>query len=151
MGLFNLIWFLVFGWEMALAVLLISGIMAITVVGLPIAKSLLQFAKLSAFPYGKKVVRETQIKGKDGVSSIRKIGGIIANIIWFPFGIFLSLGYIVLGIFAFITIIGIPIGVVLVRMGLFVLFPIGAKVVTKDQASYYSVVNEIEKRNKEIL
>ena len=134
---------------MAFAVLLISGIMAITVVGLPIAKSLLQFAKLSAFPYGKKVVRETQIKGKDGVSSVRKIGGIIANIIWFPFGIFLSLGYIVLGIFAFITIIGIPIGVVLVRMGLFVLFPIGAKVVTKGQASYYSAVNEIEKRSKE--
>ena len=46
----------------------------------------------------------------------------------------------------FFTIIGIPIGIVYVRMGKFILLPIGAKVVTKKQAFASAVVNEMEKR-----
>ena len=99
-----------------------------TVIGLPIAKSLFQFAKLSAFPFGKEVVRETELKGSENISSVRKSGGLLLNIIWFPFGLFLAIIYIVSGVFAFITVIGIPIGIVYVRMGKFILFPIGAKV-----------------------
>jgi uncharacterized membrane protein YccF (DUF307 family) len=122
--------------------------MAVTVIGYPIAKSLLHFAKLSAFPFGKEVIRETELKGKVNVSSTRKIGGIIANIIWFPLGLFLTLVYFLLGIIMFLTIVGIPIGIVYVRMGKFILMPIGAKVVTKKQAFASAVVNEMEKRER---
>ena len=146
MGLFNLIWFVFFGWINALLIIILSGIMAITIIGYPIAKSLFQFAKLSAFPFGKEVIRETELKGKGNVSSIRKIGGIIANIIWFPLGLFMTIVYFLLGIIMFFTIIGIPIGIVYVRMGKFILLPIGAKVVTKKQAFASAVVNEMEKR-----
>ena len=146
MGLFNLIWFVFFGWINALLVIILSAIMAITIIGYPIAKSLFQFAKLSAFPFGKEVIRETELKGKGNVSSIRKIGGIIANIIWFPLGLFMTIIYFLLGIIMFLTIIGIPIGIVYVRMGKFILLPIGAKVVTKKQAFASAVVNEMEKR-----
>ena len=146
MGRFNFFWFLFFGWSSAVLVLILSGFMALTVIGIPIAKSLLQFSKLSALPFGKEVIRETELKGKGNVSSVRKIGGIIANIIWFPLGLFMTIIYFLLGIIMFLTIIGIPIGIVYVRMGKFILMPIGAKVVTKKQAFASAVVNEMEKR-----
>ena len=146
MGIFNLIWFLVFGLANSIVYLVLSLIFAITIIGIPIAKSMLQFAKLSAFPFGKEVIRETELKGKENVSGFRKIGGIILNIIWFPLGLILSLLHLILGIVAFITIIGIPIGVVYVRMSKFLLFPIGAKVVSKKQAIASAVANEVSKR-----
>ena len=146
MGLFNLIWFVFFGLINSIIYLALSLIIAITIIGIPIAKSMLQFAKLSAFPFGKEVIRETELKGKENVSGIRRTGGIILNIIWFPLGLILSLLHLTLGIVAFITIIGIPIGIVYVRMSKFLLFPIGAKVVSKKQATASAVANEISKR-----
>ena len=148
MGLFNLIWFVFFGLINSIVYLVLSLIFAITIIGIPIAKSILQFAKLSAFPFGKEVIRETELKGKENVSGFRKIGGIILNIIWFPLGLILSLLHLILGIVAFCTIIGIPIGIVYVRMSKFLLFPIGAKVVSKKQAIASAVANEISKRQK---
>ena len=85
MGLFNTIWFVFFGWISALAYLVLAGLMAITVVGFPIAKALFNLAKLVAFPFGKEVVRETELKAEGEVSDLRKGGGIILNIIWLPF------------------------------------------------------------------
>ena len=147
MGLFNAVWFLFFGWWQALVYLLLSGIFAITIVGIPIAKSLLQFAKLSAFPFGKEVIKETELKGSGNVSTIRKVFGVIVNIIWIPIGIILAVVYIVSGIASFVTIIGIPAGVVYCRSAKFVIWPIGAKVVSKKQAYASAVANELEKRN----
>ncbi len=147
-GLFNVIWFVFIGWWSALCFLLLSGVFAITVIGIPIAKSLLQFSKLNAFPFGKEVIKETELKGTENVSTIRKVGGIISNIVWFPIGLIFTVIFIFAGIFAFITIIGIPVGVVYIRMGQFLLFPIGAKVVSKKQAYASAVANELEKRNK---
>tara|TARA_Y100000741_G_C17853882_1_gene395890 strand:+ start:38 stop:484 length:447 start_codon:yes stop_codon:yes gene_type:complete len=146
MGLFNLIWFLVFGLINSIIYLVLSLIFAITIIGIPIAKSMLQFAKLSAFPFGKEVIRETELKGKENVSGFRRIGGIILNTIWFPLGLTLSILHLILGILAFFTIIGIPIGVVYVRMSKFLLFPIGAKVVSNKQAMASAVANEISRR-----
>ena len=148
MGLFNIIWFIFFGWWQSIAYLLLSVLFTITIVGIPIAKSLLQFAKLSAFPFGKEIIKETELKGADNVSTIRKVFGIIVNVIWFPIGIILAGIYIISGIVSFITIVGIPSGVVYVKAAKFVVWPIGAKVVSKKQAYASAVANELEKRNK---
>ncbi len=148
MGLFNIIWFIIFGWWQALVYLVLAAIFAITIVGIPISKSLLQFAKLSAFPFDKEVIKETELKGSSNVSAIRKIGGLIVNIIWFPIGLILAIVYILAGIASFITIIGIPAGIVYIRSAKFVILPIGAKVVSKKQAYAAAVANEIEKRSK---
>ena len=148
MGIFNIIWFIIFGWWQALVLLFASGFFAITIIGIPLSKSLLQFAKLSAFPYGKEIIREAEVRGTENVSSIRRIGGLIINIIWIPFGLLLSIAYIISAIIAFFTIIGIPVGVVYARMGKFVMFPMGAKVVTGKQAYASAVANEIDRRSK---
>jgi uncharacterized membrane protein YccF (DUF307 family) len=148
MGLLNCVWFVVFGWWQALAYLLVALIFAITIVGIPLAKSLLQFAKLNAFPFGKEIVKETELKSSDSISGIRKICGTIVNIIWFPIGVILAIAYIVSGIISFITVVGIPAGIVYVRSAKFVIWPIGAKCVSKKQAYAAAVANEIEKRQQ---
>jgi len=142
----NLIWF-VFGGEIfACFWLIVAAFFAITIVGLPIARACLEFAKLSAFPFGKDVIRETELKGVNNVSGIARFIYIILNIIWFPTGICLTIIYFALGLISFITIIGIPVGIVYVRMGQFLLFPIGARVVSKKQAQASATANELEKR-----
>ena len=141
----NLIWFICGGAIMAIIWLILAGIFAITIVGIPIAKAFLEFAKLSAFPFGKEILRDTELAN---VSSASKIVTTILSIIWFPFGIILTIIYLIAGIASFFTIIGIPVGIVYVRMGKFVLFPVGARVVSKKQAYATAVANEIEKRNQ---
>jgi uncharacterized membrane protein YccF (DUF307 family) len=142
----NVIWFVLGGGILALFWLFIAGIFAITIIGIPIARACLEFAKLSAFPFGKEVIRETELKGTSNVSKIAKVIFIILNIIWFPIGLALTIFYLAYGIISFITIIGIPAGIVYVRMGKFLLFPIGSRVVSKKQAYASAAANELEKR-----
>jgi uncharacterized membrane protein YccF (DUF307 family)/ribosomal protein L37E len=142
----NLIWFVIcFGWLQGLVWLIVAVFFAITIIGLPIARACLEFAKLSAFPFGKDIIRETELKGTDNVSWIVRTITIILNIIWFPIGLFLTVVFFILGIISFITIIGIPVGIVYVRMGQFLLFPIGARVVSKKQAQTAAIANELRK------
>lgn len=149
MGVFNVIWFvLFFSWLQSLIYLVLAGLFAITIVGIPLAKAFLEFAKLSAFPFGKEIIKETELKGEGSVSDTRSIGGTIVNLVWLSIGLILSIIHILFGIAAFVTIIFIPVGVVYIRMGKFLLWPIGAKVVSKKQAYASAVANELEKRNK---
>ncbi len=148
MGLFNVVWFIFFGWWEALIHLILAGLFAITIVGIPIAKSMFQFAKLMAFPFGKEIIKETELKGSANVSLIRKIFGTIVNVLWLPFGIILALIYLASGVLSFLTIVGIPVGVVYVRSAAFIVWPIGAKCVSKKQAYASAVANELERRNK---
>lgn len=48
---FNVIWIVLFGWEIALAHLLSALILAITIVGLPFAKQHLKLTKVAIFPF----------------------------------------------------------------------------------------------------
>lgn len=142
----NLVWFVFGGGLLALFWLILAGICCLSIIGIPVGKAFFQFAKLSAFPYGKELIRETELKGKKNVSTIRKIGGIILNVIWSPIGLLLTVIYFAAGIASYLTIVGIPVGIVYVRMGKFLFTPIGVKVVTKKQALASAVVNEMERR-----
>lgn len=130
----NILWFLFFGWWNALAYILVGALWCVTVIGIPIGKALFQYAKLMALPFGKVIMKETEMKGTENVSAVRRVGGAIANIIWLPIGIILFVVTIVETVAAAITIIGIPIAVVLARSAKFIIWPIGAKVITKQQA-----------------
>ncbi|MBD5439232.1 MAG: YccF family protein, partial [Treponema sp.] len=112
MALLNLIWFIFGGEIVALLWLVLAGVFSITVIGIPIGKACLQFAKLSAFPFGKEIISETELKGEDNVSKARKIGGLVLNVVWFPIGLALAVIYVVMAVVSFITIVGIPAGVV---------------------------------------
>jgi uncharacterized membrane protein YccF (DUF307 family) len=53
----NIIWILLFGWELALANLISALIFAVTIIGLPFAKQSLKLAHISLMPFGKDVVK----------------------------------------------------------------------------------------------
>ncbi|MCC5896500.1 MAG: YccF domain-containing protein [Phormidium sp. BM_Day4_Bin.17] len=51
--IFNVIWILLFGWEIALSHLLHAAILAITIIGLPFAKQHIKLIQLALFPFGR--------------------------------------------------------------------------------------------------
>lgn len=143
----NILWFLIMGWWQGLICALCGMIFCATIIGIPIGKAMFQYAYLMMFPFGKQIVRETFVKGEENVSSVRKIGGIIANVLWFPIGFIAMLCSMAEMLLCFISIIFIPVGIVLARSCYFMLFPIGAKVIKKEEYQALLTANEIRKRN----
>lgn len=140
----NILWFILGGWWSFLLYGFLGVVFCITIIGIPIGKSLFQYAKLMAFPFGKVIVRETDIKGKENVSAIRRVGGVIANILWLPLGIITFIGSIGVMLICFISIILIPVGVVIAKSCTFLLWPIGAKVITKEEAEAIRMTNAMK-------
>jgi uncharacterized membrane protein YccF (DUF307 family) len=147
-GLFNLSWFIFGGELLALSWLFIAALFYVTIIGAPIGRACLELAKLSAFPFGKEIIRETELKGEDNVKQLSKTVSTILNVIWFPIGLILTIVYLVAGIISLCTIVGIPVGIVYVRMGKFLFRPIGVRVVSKKKAFAIAAANEVEKRQK---
>lgn len=60
----------------------------------------------------------------------------IGNIIWVVFGgLLISLGYLFGGLILCLTIVGIPFGVQIMRLGMFALWPFGGEVRPKPNAT----------------
>jgi len=127
----NVLWFLLGGWWTGTAYALIGILFCITIIGIPIGTALFQYAKLMYAPFGKEIVRETDIKGKKNVSGIKKVFETILNIMWLPFGILFVIMHLACMILCFISIIMIPVGFVLLKAFKFVLWPMGARVVSR--------------------
>ncbi|MGM0370013.1 MAG: YccF domain-containing protein [Bacillota bacterium] len=53
----NIVWVVLFGWELALANLISALIFAVTIIGLPFAKQSLKLAHVSLMPFGKEIVK----------------------------------------------------------------------------------------------
>jgi len=51
--IFNMVWLLLFGWEIALAHFIHGIILAVTIVGLPFAKQHFKLIPLALFPFGR--------------------------------------------------------------------------------------------------
>ena len=51
--IFNLIWLVLFGWEIALAHLVSALVLAITIIGIPFAKQHIKLIPLALFPFGR--------------------------------------------------------------------------------------------------
>ena len=129
----NLIWFVLGGWWNFLLYSACGLLFCMTIIGIPIGKALFQYAKLMVLPFGKVIVKETELKGKENVAAVRRVGGTIANLLWLPFGIATFLANIGLMIACAVTIVGIPAAIVIARSCKFLLWPVGAKVVTKEE------------------
>ena len=51
----NILWLILFGWEFAIAHLIIGGIFCITIVGIPFGLQHFKLAKLGIIPFGAKI------------------------------------------------------------------------------------------------
>lgn len=112
----NLIWFIFGGLLISLGWLISGLLLCITVIGIPFGMQCFKAAKLTAFPFGKRV--DTNFSKHP-----------IANLLWVIFfGWEMALGYLFSAIACCITIIGIPFGLQGLKMVSLALFPFGTKI-----------------------
>lgn len=129
----NIIWFLMGGVFMALGWFLAGCLMAISIVGLPWARSAFVIAKFALVPFGRTLVRRDILTGRQdlGTSPL----GFVGNVLWFIFaGWWLCLGHLVSALATCLTIIGIPWGWQHLKLAAITLAPIGMAVVTVEEA-----------------
>ena len=113
----NILWFIFGGLESGLLWLLSGLVWCLTIIGIPYGKQCFKFARLSFFPFGKEI-----IYGGGAPSTL-------ANIIWLIFfGIWMSLGNLIIGALWCIAVVGIPFGKQFLKIARLALTPFGAKV-----------------------
>ncbi|MCL2281476.1 MAG: YccF domain-containing protein [Dehalococcoidia bacterium] len=113
----NIIWFVFGGFWMALGWLLVGVLWCISIIGIPIGLQAFKIAKLSIFPFGKRV------------NTSSKTTSLILNILWLIFGgISLAISSFIIGCLFCITIIGIPFGKQHFKLAKLALMPFGATI-----------------------
>lgn len=130
----NLLWFVLGGFLMGLGWLLAGLVAAISIVGLPWARSCFVLAQLCFFPFGKEVIAREVLTGREDLGTGGL--GLLGNVVWFVvIGWWLALGHLASAVANAVTIIGIPFAVQHVKLALCALAPVGKTVVTKEVAA----------------
>lgn len=112
----NLIWAILGGIWTALVWLLLGLVLCITILGIPLGRQCFKAAKLSLFPFGKRV--ELNFGAHP-----------IINVLWLVLvGWEMALAYLLCGVANCVTIIGIPSGIQSFKMMKLAIFPFGATV-----------------------
>jgi uncharacterized membrane protein YccF (DUF307 family) len=128
----NVLWFVLGGFLTGLGWLLAGLIMAITIIGLPWARSCFMIARYSFWPFGYDIVARDRYYGREDLGTGAL--GTAGNIVWFVLaGWWLALMHISAAIGLAITIIGIPFAWAHVKLALASLFPVGKTVVDIDE------------------
>jgi len=129
----NVLWLVFGGFVMGLGWWLIGIVMALSIVGLPFARSCFVFGGFCFWPFGREAIDRRELTGRPdlGTGTV----GFLGNVIWFCVaGLWLAIGHLGSAVANFATIIGIPFGIQHVKLALCALAPIGKTVVTKEQA-----------------
>ena len=122
--LLNIIWLVFSGFWLFLGYVLAGIICCILIVTIPWGIASFRMANYVLWPFGRQVVQ----KPTAGVFSF------LGNVIWFIFaGLWLAIGHIVSGVALAITIIGIPLAIVNIKLIPVSLLPLGKEIVPSDQ------------------
>ena len=70
----NVIWFIVGGWYLALAHLVVAIFLALTIIGFPLAIASAKMAGLALAPFGKKIVPRSSLDATSTVTVVSSIG-----------------------------------------------------------------------------
>jgi uncharacterized membrane protein YccF (DUF307 family) len=131
MFILNAIWFVMGGFIAGLAWLLAGVIMAITIIGLPWARSCFMLARFSFWPFGYDIVSRDKLYGREDLGTGAL--GTLGNVVWFVLaGWWLAIMHISAAIALAVTIIGIPFAWQHVKLAIASLFPVGKTVVSTD-------------------
>ena len=126
--LLNILWVVLGGFVMALGWWLAGLICAITVVGLPWARSCFVIGRFSLWPFGQEAVNRRDLHGRDDLGTGAL--GMIGNVLWFLVaGWWLAIGHLTSALACFVTIVGIPFGIQHMKLALIALAPVGMTVV----------------------
>lgn len=113
----NIIWFLCGGLIISLLWAILGLILCISIAGIPLGLQCFKVARLTFFPYGKKVVTDFHKHS-------------IANTLWAILaGWWIALVYLVAAILNFITIVGFSRGLLCIKIMRLSFSPFGAQVI----------------------
>ena len=130
----NLLWFVLGGFIMGLGWWLAGLLMAISIVGLPWARSCFVLGTFSFFPFGREAISRKDLTGRDDLGTGTL--GLVGNVLWFLVaGLWLALGHLGSALANFVTIIGIPFGIQHLKLAFCALAPVGMTVVTTEVAA----------------
>jgi len=126
----NLIWLVLGGFWMGLGWFLAGLVMAISIIGLPWARSCFVIGQLCFMPFGHEAIDRKKLSGREDLGTGPL--GFVGNILWFVFaGLWLAIGHVVAAIACFVTIIGIPFGIAHLRLAGLALAPVGKTIVER--------------------
>jgi uncharacterized membrane protein YccF (DUF307 family) len=127
----NIIWFVFGGLVLAIAWVVAGIVMAITIVGIPWAKSCFVIAQFTLWPFGREAVDRRDLTGRTDIGTGAL--GFLGNVVWFLVaGLWLAIGHIASALACAITIIGIPFAVQHLKLAMVSLAPIGKSIVLSD-------------------
>ena len=127
-ALLNILWVVLGGLVMALGWWLAGLVCAITIVGLPWARSCFVIGLFSLWPFGQEAISRRDLTGRHDLGTGPL--GLIGNMLWFLVaGWWLAIGHLTSALACFITIIGIPFGIQHIKLALIALAPVGMTVV----------------------
>lgn len=124
----NILWYFpFFGFIFAILTAINGLFWCLTVVGLPLGLGLLQIAKFLFAPHTFELVSQKDLSAAKGEerNKVWVVFSTIVRILYFPFGLILAFFYVIIAALNFISIIGIPNGLVYVKMIPAVFNPIG--------------------------
>jgi uncharacterized membrane protein YccF (DUF307 family) len=128
----NVVWFVLGGFIAGLAWILAGLIMAVTIIGIPWARSCFMLARFSFWPFGYDIASRDRLYGREDLGTGAL--GTIGNVIWFVLaGWWLAIMHISAAIALAVSIIGIPFAWQHVKLAIASLFPIGKTVVPTDR------------------
>jgi uncharacterized membrane protein YccF (DUF307 family) len=128
----NILWIITGGIWMAAGWLLAAIVMAITIVGLPWARSAVNIASYTLAPFGRTAVSREEWDGRTdfGTSPL----GMLGNVIWFVLaGWWLALGHLLTAVALALTIVGIPFAWAHLKLAVISLWPIGKRIVSNEE------------------
>ncbi len=130
----NILWFLLGGGLLALGWLLAAGLMALTVVGLPWARSALVIARMAATPFGVEAVDRDLLTGRSDLGTGPL--GVVGNVVWFFLaGLWLAACHVGLAVACALSVVGLPFALAHLRLADLSIFPVGKTVVDKALAA----------------
>lgn len=119
----NILWLLFGGLETALAYLVASCVLIVTIIGIPFGLQTLKIGLFTLWPFGQEAVI---IKHR-----YRPLN-FVMNIFWFLIaGIWIALMNALFGILLCITIIGIPFGLQHFKLAMLAIRPFGREIIFK--------------------
>ena len=129
----NVLWFVFGGLWMGLGWWLAGIVCALTIVGLPWAKSCFVIGQFAFLPFGKEAISRDELHGTQDIGTGTL--GMIGNFLWFLVaGVWLAIGHLLTACGCFIAIIGIPFGWQHLKLAGLALAPVGKTIVTSDEA-----------------
>jgi uncharacterized membrane protein YccF (DUF307 family) len=130
----NILWLVLGGVWMAAGWLVAALIFAVTIIGLPWARSALTMAGLALLPFGQGSVNRRSVRGEGDLGTGPL--GVIGNLVWLVVaGWWLALGHVISAVLLALTIIGLPFAWAHLKLARLALWPVGQTLQVYDSAA----------------